>query len=123
PLGKEIYLSERYDHTGLVTFAENVEAFDGTASRWASFANGINAWHDAVAQRRSPSVLSDVFDRLHVLWAQSLHVRALGALLVAIASELPGLSHGVERTLTVEFPDKKEQRLYSAARAGIAPLV
>src|SRR5262249_17352350 len=68
PLGKEIYLSERYDHTGLVTFAENVEAFDRTASRWASFANGINAWHDAVAQRRSPNVLSEVFDRLQVLW-------------------------------------------------------
>ncbi len=80
-------------------------ANQNTAAAWREFRSGAILLHEAVAAAaEDDGTLERVFSLMVNLWAQTHHVRALGAFLLEAASTA-GVASAVVRTLTVTARD------------------
>lgn len=115
PIGKEIADVEGMvgGYTGVARFAEVVQAYPGTAGEWTDFRDGLLLLRDGIAQSRAPDFLAKAYGGLKSLWAQSFHLRAVGAFWTAVAAKARGTLDGVERTLTVTSGD--QTRVFSSS--------
>lgn len=76
-------------------------ANQNTAAAWRGFRSGARLLHEAVvAAAEEDGILEKTFSLMVNLWAQTHHVRALGAFLLEAASTV-GVAASVARTLSV----------------------
>jgi len=81
----------------------------GIRSDWEHFREAVQTLNDGISANASPTHLKGVFKDFCQLWSNSLQLRAVGVYWIDLAASLSLLSH-VERTLSVEVPDKDPKK-------------
>lgn len=90
-------------------------ANQGTGAAWREFRNGAALLQEAFSSgAQENGVLEKSFPLMVNLWAQSHHVRALGAYLLELATAA-GVAHCLARTLTVTYRDREGEKALVAA--------
>jgi hypothetical protein len=85
-------------------------ANQGTAAAWKDFRSGAALLHEALsAGEQEGDTFNKAFSLMVNLWAQSHHVRALGAYLLELATAAR-IAHCVARTLTVTYREGDGER-------------
>jgi hypothetical protein len=113
-------------YLSLLTFAGQIrynslnnpaQNYSGTYFRWEKFRKGISLLNGALNENSDADykIIINAFDKMRNIWNQRLHVRAAGAYLIDLALKNYEEKYNgqIERTLTIEFPEKKRTIIYS----------
>jgi hypothetical protein len=96
------------------SFAEVLTRNPRTQDKWLRLRMGLVELRNGLSQGQSPTLLPRVFEKLEDSWGQSFHLKAMGAFMLALLARSPEALATVERSLTVELPDKQQQLVFGS---------